>query len=76
MKIPPLNATRGYTVCPHLSPDEWLYCNPPVATLGTGQKLALYRRNGIPPVPGFSKVWSVPVDKNLTPDERLTLLHT
>jgi predicted GH43/DUF377 family glycosyl hydrolase len=74
MKHPPLNATRQFTIWPHFSPGEWLDFNPSLVTLGNGQKLALIRRNQIPPVPGVSTIWSVPVDDDLTPTGQPTLL--
>jgi hypothetical protein len=65
--LPPLNATADFDIWPRLSPDEWLDFNPSIATLATGQKIALVRRDRIPPVPGEGTVWSVLLDDQLHP---------
>lgn len=65
--LTPLNAVNDFDIWPRFTPDEWLDFNPSITTLATGQRIALLRRDRIPPIPGEGTVWAVQLDEQLRP---------
>ncbi len=73
----PLNRQQDFERWPPLAPGQWLDFNPTVVALPDhlgGGRLAIVRRDHVPPQPGRGTLWVLPVDEQLRPDGAADLL--
>jgi hypothetical protein len=66
----PLNRQQDFERWPPLAPGQWLDFNPTVVALPDhlgGGRLAIVRRDHVPPQPGRGTLWVLPVDEQLRP---------
>lgn len=66
----PLNRQQDFERWAPLAPGQWLDFNPTVVTLPDrlgGGRLAIIRRDHVPPQPGRGTLWLLPVDEQLRP---------
>lgn len=66
----PLNREQDFERWAPLSPGQWLDFNPTVVSLPDrlgGGRLAIIRRDHVPPQPGRGTLWVLPVDEQLRP---------
>jgi predicted GH43/DUF377 family glycosyl hydrolase len=67
MPLRPINLSVAFKRWRAFSPGEWIDFNPTVVVFSDGRRIALFRRDQVPPTPGEGSIWAVEVSDKLDP---------
>jgi predicted GH43/DUF377 family glycosyl hydrolase len=67
MPLRPINQSIAFKRWRAFSPGEWIDFNPTVVVFSDRRRLALFRRDQVPPTPGEGSIWAVEVSDELDP---------